>query len=54
MRTAFNLINDVEARRLLEQGASVAEVANACGVSRQAVYNAIRKGRLPAPLKKST
>lgn len=42
-------IDDEKARRLLLAGASIREVAAACGVSTQALYDAIRKGRLPAP-----
>lgn len=48
MRTVWNL-NDAAATALIEQGATVAEVAERLGVTRQAVNHAIRRGRIPAP-----
>jgi len=49
MRTVWTL-DDAEASRLIGEGRGVTEVARQLGVSRQAIYVAIRKGRVPAPI----
>lgn len=51
MRTVWNLDDD-KATLLIQQGCSVIEVAERLGVSRQAVYVAIRRGRVPAPIQR--
>lgn len=49
MRTVWTL-DDAEATRLIEdEKLSITETARRLGVSRQAVYHAIHKGRVPAP-----
>ena len=48
MRTVWTL-DDAKATLLIEQGCTVIEVAAKLGVSRQSVYVAIRRGRIPAP-----
>jgi excisionase family DNA binding protein len=52
MRTTTWVLDDAKATCLIKQGASVTEVAERLKVSRQTVYKAIRKGRIPAPQKR--
>lgn len=42
-------IDPAKATRLLGEGATIRQVAQACGVSTQAIYAAIRDGRVAAP-----
>ncbi len=49
MRKTIWVLDDAKATLLINQGATVREVAERLGVSRQTVYVAIRKGRIPAP-----
>jgi excisionase family DNA binding protein len=49
METKTWVLDDAAAANLINQGAGVTEVAKTLGVSRQTVYKAIRKGRIPAP-----
>jgi transposase-like protein len=42
-------INETLAQALLDAGHTVLEVARACGVSPQAIYLALRTGRLSRP-----
>jgi excisionase family DNA binding protein len=49
MRKTIWVLDDAKATLLIQQGASVSEVAERLSVSRQTVYVAIKKGRIPAP-----
>lgn len=49
MRKTIWVLDDAKAALLIQQGASITEVARRLGVSRQTVYVAIRKGRIPRP-----
>ena len=49
MRKTIWVLDDAKATLLIQQGASVREVAERLNVSRQTVYVAIKKGRIPAP-----
>lgn len=49
MRKTIWVLDDAKATLLIQQGCSVREVAERLNVSRQTVYVAIRKGRIPAP-----
>lgn len=49
MRKTIWVLDDTKATLLIEAGAGVSEVAKTLNVSRQTVYAAIRKGRIPAP-----
>lgn len=46
------VLDDAKATKLADSGCSVSEIARQCGVSRQTVYTAIRKGRVPKPARK--
>lgn len=48
MRTVF-MLDDRRASELLAAGLTITEAARALGVSRQALYDAIRKGRVERP-----
>jgi transposase len=50
MRKTIWVLDDAKATLLIKQGATAAEVAERLGVSRQTVYTAIKRGRIPAPL----
>ena len=49
MRKTIWVLDDAKATLLIEQKVPVSEVARQCGVSRQTIYAAIKKGRIPAP-----
>lgn len=49
METKTWVLDDDAAASLINDGVGVTEVAKRLGVSRQTVYKAIRKGRIPAP-----
>lgn len=49
MRKTIWVLDDAKAALLIDEGAGVSEVARRLGVSRQTVYAAIKKGRIPAP-----
>lgn len=46
---ASKRIDEEHAQRLLDAGLAIREVALACGVSTQAVYLALKTGRLERP-----
>jgi AcrR family transcriptional regulator len=46
---ASKRIDEERAQRLLDAGLAIREVAHACGVSTQAVYLALKTGRLARP-----
>lgn len=50
MRKTIWVLDDAKATCLIKQGASVKEIAERLNVSRQTVYTAIKKGRIPPPL----
>lgn len=50
MRKTIWVLDDAKATCLIKQGATVKEIAERLNVSRQTVYTAIKKGRIPAPL----
>lgn len=49
MKKTIWVLDDAKATLLIDEGAGVSEVARRLGVSRQTVYAAIKKGRIPAP-----
>ena len=49
MRTVWTLDDDEATRLINEEGLGVTELARRMGVSRQSIYVAIKRGRIPAP-----
>lgn len=49
MRKTIWVLDDAKATALIEQGCTVTEVARRLQVSRQTIYVAIKRGRIPRP-----